>query len=75
MKENSYITSNYQYYDGEYVKGYHKSLNRFLEINPGKYYVYVKVENQKDNFVNSYAIGINTNAGISTFKQVQLSKP
>jgi hypothetical protein len=34
----------YEYYDGDYVKGYYKNLNRFIEIMPGKYYVFVKID-------------------------------
>jgi hypothetical protein len=57
----------YQFYDGEYVKGYHKSLNRFLEITPGKYVIYVKIDNSKENNAQSFAININTNAIIRKF--------
>ena len=35
--------SGFSFYDGEYVKGYHKSCNRFIEVEPGTYYLYFKI--------------------------------
>lgn len=53
------------------MKGYHKSLNRFLEINEGKYYIYVKIDNRKEKKAKSFAININTNATISKFERTE----
>ena len=49
------------------MKGYHKSLNRFLQINEGKYYIYVKIDNRKEKKAKSFAINISTNATIRKF--------
>ena len=55
----------YDYYDGEYVKGYHKSLNRFIQIDRGIYYIYFKIQRNKELLPQSkIAININTNAHI-----------
>lgn len=59
--------SGYKFYDGEYVKGYHKSLNRFLQIEEGTYYIYVKIDNSKKLPLESFAININTTAELKSF--------
>ena len=46
-EENREALLGYDYYDGEYVKGYHKSLNRFIEVNKGTYYIYFKLQKNK----------------------------
>jgi hypothetical protein len=35
--------SKYEYYDIDFVKGYHRSSNRFLNIEKGTYMLYVKI--------------------------------
>ena len=37
----------YDFYDGEHVMGYHKSLNRFIQIEKGLYYIYFKIRKNK----------------------------
>lgn len=62
----------YKYYDIEYVKAYHHSCNRFLNIKPGTYFIYVKIEALNGEKINTYTINFNTNANINSFEKVQL---
>ena len=73
---NSSSLEGFEFYDGEYVKGYHKSVNRFIQIEKGVYYVYFKVERNR-TLTNKHriAININTNASIESFKSVDYRNP
>lgn len=33
----------YKYYDIEFMKGYHRSVNRMMKIEKGQYLIYVKI--------------------------------
>ena len=58
------------------MKGYHKSLNRFLQIEKGTYYIYFKLERNKLLTPKKIiAININTNAAIESFKAVDYRNP
>ena len=73
---NRQTLSGYEYYDGEYVKGYHKSANRFIQVEKGVYYIYFKIErNRMLSNKHRIAININTNATIESFKQVDYRNP
>lgn len=76
-KENEQNLQGYEYYDGEYVKGYHKSVNRFLKIETaGTYYIYFKVDrNKKLESHQSVAINLNSNAKIQSFKKIDHRNP
>ena len=58
------------------MKGYHKSVNRFIQIEKGVYYIYFKIERNRALSNNHrIAININTNASIESFKLVDYRNP
>lgn len=66
----------FEFWHGQYMKGYHKSMNSFLSnLIPGRYYIYIKIENEVENKAKYFSINLVTNAHIREFKESILITP
>lgn len=58
------------------MKGYHKSINRFIEIEKGTYYIYFKVDRNRNIEPNQMVtININSTAYITSFRRLDHRNP